>query len=52
MCAITDNSPHRNHALRTLFPLISTDVLAPFVDLLEDALMQQVPPIVVSNFDP
>lgn len=38
-----------NHALRTLFPMVATDVLTPFVDLLEDALMVQVPPIVVSN---
>lgn len=38
-----------NHALRALFPLVSTDVLTPFVDLLEDALIQQVPPIVVSK---
>lgn len=37
-----------NHALRALFPLISTDVLTPFVDLLEDALIQQVPPVVTS----
>lgn len=37
-----------NHALRALFPLISTDVLTPFVDLLEDALMEQVPPVVTS----
>ncbi len=31
-----------------LFPLISTEVLTPFIDLLEDALMEQVPQIVVS----
>ena len=37
-----------NHALYALFPLISTDVLTPFIDLLEDALIQQVPPIVTS----
>ncbi|WWD19525.1 hypothetical protein CI109_103986 [Kwoniella shandongensis] len=37
-----------NHALYALFPLISTDVLTPFVDLLEDALAEQVPPIVTS----
>ncbi|WVR00367.1 hypothetical protein IAU59_007510 [Kwoniella sp. CBS 9459] len=37
-----------NHALYALFPLISTDVLTPFVDLMEDALMGQVPPIVTS----
>jgi hypothetical protein len=39
---------YRNHALYALFPLISTDVLTPFIDLMEDALLQQVPPIVVS----
>lgn len=39
---------HRNHALYALFPLISTDVLTPFIDLLEDALIQKVPPIVTS----
>jgi hypothetical protein len=39
----------RNHALYALFPLISTDVLTPFIDLLEDALAQQVPPMVVSQ---
>jgi hypothetical protein len=39
----------RNHALYALFPLISTDVLTPFIDLLEDALAQQVPPMVVSR---
>jgi len=39
----------RNHALYALFPLISTDVLTPFIDLLEDALAQQVPPMVVSE---
>jgi hypothetical protein len=38
-----------NHALYALFPLISTDVLTPFIDLMEDALIQQVPPIVVSG---
>ena len=38
-----------NHALYALFPLISTDVLTPFIDLLEDALAQQVPPMVVSR---
>lgn len=37
-----------NHALYALFPLISTDVLTPFVDLLEDALVEEVPPIVTS----
>ncbi|ORY26686.1 hypothetical protein BCR39DRAFT_540429 [Naematelia encephala] len=37
-----------NHVLYALFPLISTDVLTPFMDLLEDALMEQVPPIVTS----
>ncbi|KAK8853111.1 hypothetical protein IAR55_003812 [Kwoniella newhampshirensis] len=37
-----------NHALYALFPLISTDVLTPFIDLLEDALAEQVPPIVTS----
>jgi hypothetical protein len=37
-----------NHALYALFPLISTDVLTPFIDLMEDALAQQVPPVVVS----
>lgn len=40
-----------NHALYALFPLISTDVLTPFIDLLEDALAQQVPPMVVSSPD-
>lgn len=39
---------YRNHALYALFPLISTDLLTPFIDLMEDALLQQVPPIVVS----
>lgn len=39
---------NRNHVLYALFPLVSTDVLAPFIDLLEDALIQQVPPIVTS----
>lgn len=39
---------YSNHALYALFPLISTDVLTPFIDLMEDALLQQVPPIVVS----
>ncbi|CAK9786018.1 hypothetical protein CC85DRAFT_285706 [Cutaneotrichosporon oleaginosum] len=43
-----DNVGWINHTLRTLFPLVSTDVLTPFVDLLEDALIQQVPPIVTS----
>ncbi|BEI80276.1 hypothetical protein CcaverHIS002_0108050 [Cutaneotrichosporon cavernicola] len=43
-----DNVGWINHTLRTLFPLVSTDVLTPFVDLLEDALVQQVPPIVTS----
>ncbi|KIR34026.1 C2 domain-containing protein [Cryptococcus deuterogattii MMRL2647] len=37
-----------NHALYALFPLISTDVLTPFVDLLEDALSEEVPSIVTS----
>ncbi|WWC91590.1 uncharacterized protein L201_006536 [Kwoniella dendrophila CBS 6074] len=37
-----------NHALYALFPLISTDVLVPFVDLMEDALAEQVPPVVTS----
>nr|XP_019044279.1 hypothetical protein I302_07563 [Kwoniella bestiolae CBS 10118]OCF23209.1 hypothetical protein I302_07563 [Kwoniella bestiolae CBS 10118] len=37
-----------NHALYALFPLISTDVLTPFVDLMEDALAGQVPPVVTS----
>lgn len=41
--------PTRNHALYALFPLISTEVLTPFMDLLEDALIEQVPPIVVSR---
>lgn len=41
---------HRNHALYALFPLISTDVLTPFVDLLEDALIEEVPSIVVGYF--
>lgn len=36
-----------NHALYALFPLISTDLLTPFIDLVEDALLDQVPPIVV-----
>lgn len=40
----------RNHALYALFPLISTDVLTPFVDLLEDALIEEVPSIVVGYF--
>lgn len=39
-----------NHALRALFPLINTDILTPFIDLVEDALLTQVPPIVVSIF--
>jgi Ca2+-dependent lipid-binding protein len=38
-----------NHALRALFPLINTDILTPFIDLVEDALLTQVPPIIVSN---
>ncbi|KAL7418323.1 hypothetical protein Q5752_006781 [Cryptotrichosporon argae] len=38
-----------NHMLYALFPLISTDVLTPFIDLLEDALMEQVPPVVTST---
>jgi len=42
---------NRNHALYALFPLISTDVLTPFIDLLEDALAQQVPPMIVSGFE-
>jgi hypothetical protein len=37
-----------NHALRALFPLINTDILTPFIDLVEDALLTQVPPIIVS----
>ncbi|ORX40705.1 hypothetical protein BD324DRAFT_647623 [Kockovaella imperatae] len=37
-----------NHTLYALFPLISTDVLAPFIDLLEDALIGQCPAIVTS----
>ncbi|OXC70676.1 hypothetical protein AYX13_00655 [Cryptococcus neoformans] len=37
-----------NHALYALFPLISTDVLTPFVDLLEDALIEEVPSIVTN----
>nr|XP_019010216.1 uncharacterized protein I206_04684 [Kwoniella pini CBS 10737]OCF48997.1 hypothetical protein I206_04684 [Kwoniella pini CBS 10737] len=37
-----------NHALYALFPLISEDVLVPFVDLMEDALAGQVPPVVTS----
>lgn len=41
---------NRNHALYALFPLISTDVLTPFVDLLEDALSEEVPSIVVRYF--
>jgi len=38
-----------NYALRALFPLINTDILTPFIDLVEDALLTQVPPIVVST---
>lgn len=41
---------NRNHALYALLPLISTDVLTPFVDLLEDALSEEVPSIVVRYF--
>ncbi|WVR07786.1 hypothetical protein IAU60_004829 [Kwoniella sp. DSM 27419] len=37
-----------NHALHALFPLISTDVLTPFIDLMEDALAGQMPPVVTS----
>ncbi|WVN84973.1 uncharacterized protein L203_100110 [Cryptococcus depauperatus CBS 7841] len=37
-----------NHALYALFPLISTDVLTPFLDLLEDALAEEVPSIITS----
>ncbi|KAG7562247.1 hypothetical protein FFLO_02333 [Filobasidium floriforme] len=37
-----------NHALRALFPLINTDILTPFIDLVEDALLTQVPPIISS----
>jgi hypothetical protein len=39
-----------NHALRALFPLINTDILTPFIDLVEDALLSYVPPIVVRTF--
>ncbi|CEH16435.1 Ca2-dependent lipid-binding protein CLB1/vesicle protein vp115/Granuphilin A, contains C2 domain [Ceraceosorus bombacis] len=35
-----------NHLLATVWPLISAEYLVPFIDLLEDALMQQVPGIV------
>lgn len=37
-----------NDALRALFPIVSPDVLTPCIDLIEDALMQQVPPIISS----
>ena len=37
-----------NHAIAALFPLISTDILTPFLDLMEDALMEQTPAIVTS----
>ena len=37
-----------NAVLKTVWPLITQDYFVPFVDLLEDALMQQVPPIVHS----
>lgn len=39
----------RNHALRALFPVISTDLLIPFIDLLEDAMMTQMPTALVSS---
>ncbi|UZJ54235.1 hypothetical protein CBS101457_003555 [Exobasidium rhododendri] len=37
-----------NLVLGTVWPLITSDYFVPFIDLLEDALMQQVPPIVHS----
>lgn len=37
-----------NHILRALFPVLTTDLLTPFIDLLEDVMLQQVPPLVVS----
>ncbi|WVQ84921.1 hypothetical protein IAT38_007084 [Cryptococcus sp. DSM 104549] len=37
-----------NHALYALFPLVSTDVLTPFIDLMEDALADEVPAPVTS----
>jgi hypothetical protein len=40
----------RNHVLKALFPLITTDLLTPFIDLLEDALLTQVPPVIVSDY--
>jgi hypothetical protein len=38
----------RNHILKALFPVLTTDLLTPFIDLLEDVMLQQVPPLVVS----
>lgn len=40
---------YRNHILRALFPVLTTDLLTPFIDLLEDVMLQQVPPLVVSR---
>ncbi len=37
-----------NKALATAWPLINADYFAPFIDLLEDSLMTQVPGIVHS----
>lgn len=37
-----------NAVLKTVWPLINQDYFVPFIDLLEDALMQQVPGIVHS----
>ncbi|KAJ9118636.1 hypothetical protein QFC22_003856 [Naganishia vaughanmartiniae] len=37
-----------NHVLKALFPVITTDVLTPFIDLLEDVMLSQVPPLVSS----
>ncbi|KAJ9110691.1 hypothetical protein QFC19_001520 [Naganishia cerealis] len=37
-----------NHILKALFPVITTDLLTPFIDLLEDVMLQQVPPLVSS----
>jgi hypothetical protein len=39
---------HSNHILKALFPVLTTDLLTPFIDLLEDVMLQQVPPLVVS----
>lgn len=44
----TESVEWMNAIVRTVWPLITQDYFVPFVDLLEDALMQQVPGIVHS----